>query len=217
MAQICFTGEAGCPQFTPNPFKADICTACQQKIQSHSGAGPAQVAAALEFAVDKEASVVWQQGEGVLLLGGYKAANNVKYVEENGVSLIVNTAKGLEETLGPRYSKQIEERRRKLPDLDVLNLGLRDDLTQKLDEEQLRATVRHIKSNLDRGGSVIVHCAQGKSRSAVIVVCFLCWILHLSVEDSLALLKTKRSMAQPNYNFMEQLFQLERSGLFNSL
>ena len=42
-SQMVLTGEAGCPTFSPNMFKADICSLCQNKIQSHSYATDSQV------------------------------------------------------------------------------------------------------------------------------------------------------------------------------
>ena len=42
-SQLVFSGEAGCPTFTPNAFKPDMCRVCQNKIQSHSGATDPQV------------------------------------------------------------------------------------------------------------------------------------------------------------------------------
>ena len=41
--QLVFSGEAGCPTFTPNNFKPDMCRVCQNKIQAHSGASDPQV------------------------------------------------------------------------------------------------------------------------------------------------------------------------------
>jgi hypothetical protein len=38
-----FSDTAGCPQFCPNQFKADMCVDCQNKIQAHAGATDKQV------------------------------------------------------------------------------------------------------------------------------------------------------------------------------
>ena len=38
-----FSDTAGCPQFSPNYFKADMCVDCQNKIQAHAGAADKQV------------------------------------------------------------------------------------------------------------------------------------------------------------------------------
>ena len=41
--QMVFSGEAGCPTFSPNAFKADICSMCRKKIHSHTSATDSQV------------------------------------------------------------------------------------------------------------------------------------------------------------------------------
>ena len=38
-----FSDTAGCPQFCPNYFQADMCVDCQNKIQAHAGATDKQV------------------------------------------------------------------------------------------------------------------------------------------------------------------------------
>ena len=66
-----------------------------------------QISAALEFSVDKVPSLVWEKGAGKLFLGGYKAALNIPFIKKNKISLIVDTARGLEDVLGPRYKKMV--------------------------------------------------------------------------------------------------------------
>jgi len=216
---MCFSGLAGCPEFTPNLFKSDICASCQNKIQSHSSATPKQVAAALEFAVDNVASDVWKhpQSGANLYLGGFKSANNISYLQKNNITLIINTAKGLEATLGPKYIKQVEDRARMLPLLEIVNLDWRDDVTQVLEFDVIKQTIKLMDKALDTGQSVLVHCAQGKSRSSTIVLCFLTWKLQTPVNESLTVLQKRRNMAQPNQNFMQQILRFERNGQFTEI
>lgn len=58
-------------------------------------------------------------------------------------------------------------------------------------------------------GRILVHCYQGKSRSAAIICGHLIREYGLSTEDSLALIRTVRPIAQPNPGFMRALHQLE--------
>ena len=44
-----------------------------------------------------------KKGLGGLFLGGYKTVMNVDFLKEEGVTHVVNTAKGLE-TFGPKYT-----------------------------------------------------------------------------------------------------------------
>eukprot|EP01047_Picozoa_sp_COSAG01_P067968 COSAG01_NODE_9714_length_2363_cov_8.026060_1_plen_317_part_00 len=59
---------------------------------------------------------------------------------------------------------------------------------------------------------MLVHCAQGKSRSGTVSVAYVAATLGLSVEKSLELVQRGRRMAHPNHNFMQQLLAFERSG-----
>ena len=63
--------------------------------------------------------------------------------------------------------------------------------------------------------NVLVHCAQGKSRSGAICIGFLALIKPTVVIDDLAKeVKSRRNMAEPNYGFMKQLNQLQKDGFF---
>jgi len=217
LSQMLFTGSAGCSEFSPNIFKADMCQSCQNKIQSHTGASIAQISAALEFSVDKVPSLVWEKGTGKLFLGGYKAALNIPFIKKNKISLIVDTARGLEDVLGPRYKKMVEQRTKDCPEVTVHILPLNDDLNQELCIDDLRNITKLVLAELDAGYSVLVHCAQGKSRSSTVVVAIMCWARQLSVQSSLAMIREKRSMAEPNNNFVNQLQQFEKLGYFTQL
>lgn len=62
-----------------------------------------------------------------------------------------------------------------------------------------------IAEALAEGGRVLVHCEQGKSRSASVVVSYLCRERKLDCDAALALVRAQRPIAQPNPNFMQQL------------
>ena len=98
-----------------------------------------QISAALEYSVASVPSLIWETeaGGGKLYLGGYKAAVNLRWLAASNTSLIVNTARGLEAVLGPRYRRQLEARAAACPAVAVLSLPLDDDLVQRLDPAQL--------------------------------------------------------------------------------
>ncbi|KAL4873167.1 hypothetical protein BDV12DRAFT_160505 [Aspergillus spectabilis] len=82
-----------------------------------------------------------------------------------------------------------------------------DDLEDENLLEHFPAAIRFIQTGLDAGGSVLVHCAMGKSRSATVCIAYL---LHhqrsaLTPQSALALLRESRPLCEPNSGFMEQL------------
>jgi hypothetical protein len=64
---------------------------------------------------------------------------------------------------------------------------------------------RWIEQARAEGHSVLVHCVQGRSRSAAIVLFHLMRTRRMHVHDALALLQRARPIVQPNMAFMTQL------------
>ncbi|CAN0005701.1 unnamed protein product, partial [Phaeothamnion confervicola] len=58
-------------------------------------------------------------------------------------------------------------------------------------------------------GSVLVHCRQGVSRSAAIVVAYLMKARGLSLDDALAYLRRRRPVVNPHEAFLRQLRDFE--------
>lgn len=63
-------------------------------------------------------------------------------------------------------------------------------------------------------GTVFVHCHAGISRSVAVVVAYLMHMRQMSVQAALALVRSRRSMADPNAGFMHQL-ELYESASYN--
>ena len=62
----------------------------------------------------------------------------------------------------------------------------------------------------NQGGNVLVHCSQGVSRSATLAIAYLMWHQNTSYEETLALVKAARAIANPNIGFTCQLLQWYR-------
>ena len=86
---MCFTGKEGSSEFL-----------------EHSKAS-------LEY---KEASLVWEEAGSSLYLGGHESSTDVRFLQEKGVTLVVNAARelniGLSQTkalkfLAPNYAHQV--------------------------------------------------------------------------------------------------------------
>lgn len=62
-------------------------------------------------------------------------------------------------------------------------------------------------------GTVLVHCHAGISRSVAIVLAYLMHVRRITVQDALSLVRSRRSIADPNPGFMHQLELYESAGL----
>ncbi len=58
---------------------------------------------------------------------------------------------------------------------------------------------------------VLVHCLAGISRSVTVTVAYLMQKLNLSMNDAYDIVKLKKSNISPNFNFMGQLLDFERT------
>ena len=57
---------------------------------------------------------------------------------------------------------------------------------------------------------VLVHCSQGASRSATIVIAYLMWSKKMPYKEALEFVKKKRSVIRPNPGFKAQLELFEK-------
>ena len=71
--------------------------------------------------------------------------------------------------------------------------------------DSLEDALEFIEEAIDDGGKVLVHCHNGVSRSAALVLAFMCFSMGLGVEDALEMLRMDVPAAAPNEGFMSQL------------
>jgi len=215
--QMHFSGSANCPKFAGNPFRKNFCVSCQQRIDAHSGATQQQIVEAIEYAVDKVPSEVWRHESSCLFVGGYKASINVQFLSANNVGMIVHACPGIEKQFGSKVEALFKKRRQALPQIEEFFVKWEDSLSQRIDDAALWSELlgKIHSSFVDRQVSVLVHCAQGKSRSAAIAVAYVAKFGKMSVTKALEVVQAGRKMAQPNHNFMSQLADMEKSKVFD--
>ena len=129
-----------------------------------------------------------------LFLGSIEAATDVILLESNAITHIVSVdsvplPRKISSTL-PRISfmhMQVSD----LPDEDLLS--------------HLGEVIAFIDSAISRGGSVLVHCFRGRSRSASVVIAYMMYKHHYKLEKAFAKVRSKRDCINPHVGFMAQL------------
>lgn len=216
--QLTFDGTNPNPTFDPNPFKKDkgrdgksMTTYYRYAVKSED-----HVAAAVEFACDKKPSTILEpsDGWGGLYHGGFKCVGNSQFHESCHVTHVVNTTKGLGDFF-PKFKSMVQKAEK--AGIEFLTLNWVDDEEQDLAAEVLVEAIQFVHNARRAGGSVLVHCAQGKSRSASMTVSYIAALEGKSIDEALVKVKAQRRMAQPNRNFMTQLKAHEAAGLFASI
>ncbi|XP_010900562.2 uncharacterized protein si:ch211-195b15.8 [Esox lucius] len=82
--------------------------------------------------------------------------------------------------------------------------SLRDDLLPHIPE-----ALRFIDGAMSSGGSVLVHCAAGISRSPALAVAYIMYSLEMDLDHAYRFVKERRPSISPNFNFLGQLQQFQ--------
>ncbi|KAJ3108941.1 hypothetical protein HDU97_009674 [Phlyctochytrium planicorne] len=127
-----------------------------------------------------------------LFLGNLLAAVDPAILEENKVTHIIKAVD--EPTNLDRFSSLI--------------LPLRDHPDENI-RQYFDHTYEFIEGALGGGGRVLVHCHQGVSRSATIVVAYVMRKFEVSLDEALQSVKEKRFCVDPNVGFRAQLQDYE--------
>jgi protein-tyrosine phosphatase len=120
-------------------------------------------------------------------LGGLRTAKRQDALKAAGIVDVLRLCKEKKEF--PEITYQ-EIRMPDLPDFDLMTV--------------LPDCIRAINKSAFHGRPILVHCMGGYSRSPSIIIAYLIW-KGMSFEDALALVKSKRSLINPNDGFLQQL------------
>jgi predicted protein tyrosine phosphatase len=124
---------------------------------------------------------------------------------------------------GPKYTGAVD--RAKARGVDFLNLDWVDHKDFRITTERMVESLLYIHRALAGGSSVVVHCAQGKSRSSTVVVAYVAAFVapsakaagETALDFALRAVQSRRKMAAPNPGFMVQLREWETEGLWTQV
>jgi len=210
--QLTFDGTHPYPIFKANRMKKDTGMDSSASIihyYRYAIKDERDVKNAMEYLDDGRPSFIM---EG-LYHGGFKCQLKHDTLRELNVTCIVNTAMGCGTFAKNWEQHEAENREFAL----VLNLDWQDDPRQVIPVQQLTETLQAINVARESGGAAMVHCMQGRSRSATVVVAYVMAKNGMRYREALELVQHGRSQAQPNGGFEKQLRAFEKEGMFKAL
>nr|XP_018911383.1 PREDICTED: dual specificity protein phosphatase 10-like isoform X2 [Bemisia tabaci] len=132
-----------------------------------------------------------------LYLGNQRDAENLDVLRNLGISRVLNVTSEL-----PGYHEERGILYKHLPAADSSHQNLK---------QYFEEAFHFIEEARQSGGSVLVHCQAGISRSPTIAIAYMMKHRRLSLIEAYKEVKNARTIISPNFNFMGQLFELEQS------
>ncbi|RUS85366.1 hypothetical protein EGW08_006851 [Elysia chlorotica] len=141
--------------------------------------------------------------EGIFL-GGNKCVKRLDELSNMGVTHMLNVS------MGPKFNQTDTDSEFYKSPYNIAFHGIpaMDVITFKL-LPYLRPAAEFINKALADGGKVYVHCQQGVSRSATVVLAFLMLHRDMNLLDAVKLVRSKREIF-PNDGFLKQLCILQK-------
>ncbi|CAG7878269.1 unnamed protein product [Brassica rapa] len=134
-----------------------------------------------------------QQG---LFIGSVAEANNKDLLKASNVTHVLTIAVALSPPYPDDFVYKV---------IEVVDRS-ETDLTVYFDE-----CYSFIDQAIESGGGVLVHCFMGISRSVTIVVAYLMRKHGIGFSKAMEIVKSRRPQALPNFGFVSQLQQFEKS------
>lgn len=219
--QLTFHGTVECKLFEPNKFKQSRCMHCNHDLDRHrsNAVSDEYIALAIECSQKEIPATLIFTSIGSLYLGGFMSCGE-KFLNEHNITRYVNCAKGLER-IYVLWGKQVKILQLAHPDVKILKVPWIDDHEQLITTDDQYETLGHaisfIHEGLIHGENIVVHCAQGRSRSATILCAYLMVLQGWDYETCIKFVKEKRSIAHPNESFEKQLIQFSKSKKFDEI
>ena len=228
--QLIFTAASECDSFEINKMRLNlpkggyVCVKCSRPLAEHSSSAVTDqdVAGYLAHASGRDGATCIldsnpEKGiEGKVYLGTYFASIN-PFVSDHCVGAVVNCSDlHLSDRSDFRSWALKVENLERSGIIDVIRLNWSDTESQRLwdlhEWDQLVHAIKFIHQNRKSRKNVLVHCAQGKSRSGAVAVAYIMAIdPSMTFARALSYVQSKRAIVDPNRSFAAQLKAFESS------
>ena len=184
---------------------ANRCADCARDIREHSREEvmDEQLLAVMNTQDDGRASVIFP---GELSVGSYKSA--LAACRDPSAVAILNTAGQKLHAFMPLTRAPFEALRSMTPPR-LLDMEWEDSEEFALDLRDIVDALAWARTHVAAGRTVLINCAQGKSRSGTMAVAYVVAKLKVTVDEALARVRTNRPMVQPNPTFLKALRSFE--------
>jgi atypical dual specificity phosphatase len=133
-----------------------------------------------------------------LYLSNLAASNDARLLKENKITCVISILNQhkTEQDIQKYRRLDIKHFEFYLPDVPDAPIFLLFDNLEKI-----------IRSEIQSGGRVLVHCRAGVSRSATIVIMYLMRDKKISFDEAIRTVRQKRPIVNPNIGFRNQLLK----------
>lgn len=138
-------------------------------------------------------------------LGSSLCANNKIVLQKLNIKYVLNCTTEVQNEFENDKELNITYKRVPVEDSSMENIT-----------EYFEEAYEFIQNAINEKKNILVHCHYGISRSATIVIMYLMWSHHWSLEKSYKYTKKARHKIRPNNGFLRQLENFERD-LFNTI
>lgn len=135
-----------------------------------------------------------------LYLGSQEDVLSTKTMQEHNITDVINVSMSGQKA--PFLDEKNDDHFLRIPINDCLNAQLSPFF------EQAFKFIEKVRQN---GGRVFIHCLAGISRSPALAVAYVMRHLTLTADDAYRYIKARRPQISPNFNFLGQLYEYERS------
>lgn len=119
--------------------------------------------------------------------------NSLNWMKEEGITDVLSVVEPFENISKGLLIKPIPPKKLQKEGINQFQLEAEDFET--LSQQQIERGVEYLNDALSKGGKVYVHCKAGRSRSALVVMCYLVKYQKMTAQEALAHVRAQRKQA----------------------